>query len=477
MNPHDPVALAQALIRCPSVTPDAGAAIELLADHLAAGGFEVHRPVFTADGTPAVENLFARRGTAAGPCLAFAGHLDVVPPGDLAAWRFPPFSGTIADGRLWGRGAADMKGGVAASVAAALRFLSRRPEPNGAIAFLITGDEEGPAVNGTAKLLEWAAAAGERFDACLLGEPTNPETLGDTIKNGRRGSLTARLTVEGVQGHVAYPHLARNPIPGLMRLAAALTDAPLDGGTAAFEPSNLELTTVDVGNPASNVIPGAAHATFNVRFNDRWTPQTLEAELRSRLDRAAGNSVRWRAEFAPTNAVSFRTEPGAFTELVSEAVFAATGRRPALSTGGGTSDARFIQRYCPVLEFGLGGPDHAHGGRERRAGRSGGAHRGVRGRAGALLRLRAAHADAAADAAWRGEALKQPGRSRMGSRGTPRARREKRRAHGLGGVVSGQSVRRRGGAGSRTRCSWASSGRGPWILRRWRPPPGPSCDG
>ncbi|MFO1147185.1 MAG: succinyl-diaminopimelate desuccinylase [Alsobacter sp.] len=355
LDPTDPVALGQALIRCPSVTPAEGGALALLAGVLEAAGFAVHRPVFSEAGLPDIENLFARIGSGA-PCLVFAGHTDVVPPGDVAAWSRDPFSGEIADGMLNGRGACDMKGGVAASVAASLRHLASRGLPQeGSIAFLITGDEEGPAVNGTVKLLAWARERGERFDHCILPEPTNVDMLGDMIKIGRRGSLTGRLTVHGMQGHVAYPHLADNPIRGIVRLMQALQSEPLDGGTAHFSPSNFEFTTVDVGNPATNVIPASARATFNVRFNDQWSPQSLEAEIRRRIEAAAGNAVRWEASFDPTNATAFLTAPGPFVTLVSDAVQRATGRTPTLSTTGGTSDARFIKDYCPVLEFGLVG--------------------------------------------------------------------------------------------------------------------------
>ena len=344
--------VAQALIRCPSVTPAEGGALAALADLLAPAGFAVHRPRFSAPGLPDVENLYARIGTEA-PHLVFAGHTDVVPPGDIDAWRFPPFSGEVADGQLWGRGACDMKGGVAAAVAAVLAHLARHGPPKGSVSFLITGDEEGPAVNGTAKLLDWARERGERFDHCILGEPTNPDTMGDMIKIGRRGSLTGEIVIEGRQGHVAYPHLADNPIPRLMLALDALKRRPLDGGTAHFDPSNLEVVTVDTGNPSANVIPAAARARFNVRFNDTWTPETLADELRRRVEGAGAG--RHRLTFAPCNALAFVTEPGSFTTLVAEAVAAATGRSPKLSTTGGTSDARFITRDCPVVEFGLVG--------------------------------------------------------------------------------------------------------------------------
>lgn len=354
-DPTDPVALGQALIRCPSVTPEEGGALALLADVLGAAGFEVHRPVFSEPGYPDVQNLYARIGTGE-PCLVFAGHTDVVPPGDAALWSRDPFSGAVSGGELHGRGACDMKGGVAASVAAALRVLHRHGRPErGAIAFLITGDEEGPAVNGTVKLLAFARERGERFDHCILPEPTNVDALGDMIKIGRRGSLTGRLTVHGTQGHVAYPHLADNPIRGIMRLMQALLAEPLDAGNAHFSPSNVEFTTVDVGNPASNVIPACARATFNIRFSDAWTPATLEAEIRRRIEAAAGAALRYDVAFDPSNATAFLTMPGPFVGMVADAAREATGRSPVLSTTGGTSDARFIKDYCPVLEFGLVG--------------------------------------------------------------------------------------------------------------------------
>jgi succinyl-diaminopimelate desuccinylase len=278
----------------------------------------------------------------------------VVPPGDVAGWSHDPFGGVVEGGQLFGRGAADMKGGIACMMAAALRYLADHPDFPGSIGFLVTGDEEGPAINGTVKLLDWARSRGERFDHCILGEPTNPKALGDMIKIGRRGSLTGRLTVHGKQGHVAYPHLAENPITGVVRLLAALKAEPLDVGTAHFDASNLEVTTVDVGNAATNVIPMEARASFNIRFNDRWSPQSLEEELRRRLRDAAGNAVRYTAEFERTNAVAFLTAPDSFGFLI-EAIEAETGRRPALSTTGGTSDARFIKDHCPVVEFGLVG--------------------------------------------------------------------------------------------------------------------------
>jgi succinyl-diaminopimelate desuccinylase len=349
-----PLALAQSLIRCPSVTPAEGGALAFIATVLGDAGFEVHRPVFSEPGTPEVENLYARWGSGH-PYLLFAGHTDVVPPGESNRWRHDPFSGAIEGGELYGRGAVDMKGGIACMMAAALQHLGDHPDFSGSVGFLITGDEEGPAVNGTVKLLAWARERGERFDHCILGEPTNPDRLGDMIKIGRRGSLTGRLTVHGKQGHVAYPHLAENPIPGLMRLLEALLAPALDGGTEHFDASNLEVTTIDVGNNASNVIPAEARATFNVRFNDLWTPETLRAELDRRLHEAARNTVRHTLAVEPSNALAFLTPPDGFVGFVADAIERETGIRPKFSTAGGTSDARFIKEFCPVVEFGLVG--------------------------------------------------------------------------------------------------------------------------
>ena len=344
--------VASALIRRPSVTPEDAGALDCLRDILAEAGFETHRLHFSEPGWPDVENLYARIGSS-GPVLVFAGHTDVVPPGDAARWRFDPFSARAEDGMLWGRGAVDMKGGLAACVAATLAFLGEK-KPEGSIAFLLTGDEEGPAVNGTTKLLQWAYARGERFDHCLLAEPTNPNALGDMIKIGRRGSLSGTLVVHGKQGHVGYPHLADNPIRHLLRMAEALLATRLDVGTAHFEPSNLEITSVDVGNSAANVIPAEARAAFNIRFNDGWTVDTLSDEIRRRV-RAAAGQARFTLTFEPSNASAFLTLPGPFVDLVSGAIEQETSRRPELSTSGGTSDARFIKDYCPVLEFGLVG--------------------------------------------------------------------------------------------------------------------------
>ncbi|MDF1794131.1 MAG: succinyl-diaminopimelate desuccinylase [Thalassobaculaceae bacterium] len=345
----DPVAVAADLIRCPSVTPEEGGAIDLLQALLEPMGFTCHRLRFEEAGTDPIDNLYARRGTE-GPHLCFAGHTDVVPVGDAKAWSRGPFEGTVADGRLWGRGAADMKGGIAAFVAAADRYIATGPG-TGSISLLITGDEEGPAVNGTTKVLDWMEANGEIPDMCIVGEPTNPSAMGDMMKIGRRGSFTGHLTVHGTQGHVAYPHLAENPAHGLIQLLEPFAHGTLDAGTAHFPPTTLSVTTIDVGNPANNVIPAEARATFNVRFNDAHSSDSLEQMFRGSFDQ---KGVRYELR-TECSGESFVTEPGALSDLISDAVFAVTGRRPELSTTGGTSDARFIKRLCPVVEFGLVG--------------------------------------------------------------------------------------------------------------------------
>ncbi len=349
VSPPTALDIARALIAFPSVTPADEGALPWLRDCLASAGFSTELVTFSEPGAPDVLNLYARLGTQA-PNLAFAGHTDVVPPGDAARWRFPPFSAEVADGFLWGRGACDMKGGLAASVAAAMRFVSRGAFP-GSVSFLVTGDEEGPSVNGTIKLLEWARARGETFDHCVVGEPTSVKALGDTIKHGRRGSLNGRLTLHGAQGHVAYPDIADNPLRRLAPVLATLLEPPLDAGDADFGPSNLEVVTVDVGNKAANVIPAEVRLVFNVRFNNCWTPETLKAEIGRRVAAAAGGQAT--LTFDACNAVAFLTPRGAFTDLVAAAVEDVTGRRPELSTSGGTSDARFIKDFCPVLDLGL----------------------------------------------------------------------------------------------------------------------------
>jgi len=351
----DALSIARDLVRCPSVTPAEAGALGVLEKILKGSGFEVHRLTFGEPGTADVENLYARIGTSS-PHLTFAGYTDVGPPGDESAWTRGAFSGDVKDGLLYGRGAVDMKGGIACSVAAVLQYLADQGgKPKGSISFLITGDEEDISVNGTIKLLQWAAARGEKFDHCVLGEPSNVETLGDCIKIGRRGSQSGTLHVEGIQGHVAYPHRAANPVPDIARLIVALSDEPLDHGSAQFQPSNLEFTSVDVGNTASNVIPSQARAKFNIRFNDLHTQATLRDLVEQRLAKAAGNRIRARIAWEPSNSNVFVTRPGAFTDLAVAAIEEITCRKPELSTSGGTSDARFIASYCPVIEFGLVG--------------------------------------------------------------------------------------------------------------------------
>jgi succinyl-diaminopimelate desuccinylase len=351
----DPVAIARDLVRCRSVTPEDGGALAYLQGVLAKAGFDVHRMTFAEASTAPIENLYARIGSEK-PNLVFAGHTDVVPPGDEAAWQHPPFAGEVAGDKLYGRGAVDMKGGIACFVAAAADHLAAnggKPK-RGSISLLITGDEESVAVNGTVKLLQWAAERGEKFDHCILGEPSNVEVLGDTIKAGRRGSLNGTLIVTGRQGHVAYPDRADNPIRGLVTLIAAL-QAPLDDGSAQFAPSNLEFTSIDVGNPTVNLIPGEARALFNIRYNDRHSQAALKALVEQRARDAVAGRVHYAFDWLPSNADVFVTKPGPFTDLAAAAIAEVTGRTPKLSTTGGTSDARFIKDYCPVLEFGLVG--------------------------------------------------------------------------------------------------------------------------
>ena len=364
MTDTDPSGLLAALVRASSVTPDVGRALDIVDQALAAAGFTIDRPVFHDTGTPDVENLFAAAGN--GPRhLTFAGHVDVVPPGEEAEWSHPPFAGETADGVLYGRGAIDMKSGVAAMISAASRFLDRRGiDFGGRISFLITGDEEGPAVNGTAKLLAWAIAAGENFSGAIVGEPASRQILGDQIKIGRRGSFSAGIVIEGRQGHAAYPHLADNPLRALATFADALLAEPLDAGTGHFEPTSLELVSVDTGNPAWNVIPARVTLRLNARYNDLWTQDSLQAEIVRRLAAAAddrrhrpgaADPIRWRLLAEPAVSDVFLTRDEALIELVSGAMQSVTGIAPALSTGGGTSDARFIKDYCPVIEVGAVG--------------------------------------------------------------------------------------------------------------------------
>ncbi|MCI4664295.1 MAG: succinyl-diaminopimelate desuccinylase [Neomegalonema sp.] len=353
----DPVDLTAALVRCPSVTPEEGGALTLLADTLAPFGFAIER--VDRGGVP---NLYAKIGSG-DPVFAFSGHTDVVPTGDEAAWTHPPFSGATADGRIWGRGSVDMKSGVAAFVAAACGYLAEGGGPaagKGAIALLITGDEEGPNLHGTLAILDWMAARGERMDVCLVGEPTSREGFGDMMKIGRRGSLTAHITARGKEGHVAYPHRAANPLPPLLRMLDRLAGAELDQGTAHFQPSSLQVTTVDVGNPATNVIPAEARATLNIRFNDAQNSDALidwiEKEAADAAEAAPGVAIDVAVR---VSGEAFLTAPGPLTEIVAAAVEDVAGAAPKLDTGGGTSDARFIQAVCPVVEFGLVG-DRMH---------------------------------------------------------------------------------------------------------------------
>lgn len=353
MNPQDPIALLQALLRCPSVTPQEGGALDLLQSVLEKHGFTCHRLPFGGDdGTDRVDNLYARRGTAA-PHLCFAGHTDVVPAGDEAAWRFDPFGGEVIDGEVCGRGAADMKGPIACYIAALLQWLDTA-DLQGSVSFLITGDEEGPAVNGTQKVLDWLKARGEKIDFCLVGEPTSAVLLGDMMKIGRRGTLTGHLTVRGIQGHVAYPQRADNPAPKMLALLSALESLHLDDGSRHFQPSNLEITAIDTGNSADNVIPAAMRASFNIRFNDHWAGKALITQLEECLAGAgvaAGDyGIQWRL-----GGESFYTEPAREAQLLSDAIASVTGRKPEASTTGGTSDARFIRRLSPVIEFGIVG--------------------------------------------------------------------------------------------------------------------------
>ncbi len=343
----NPVSLTQALIRCPSVTPVDEGALAVLENALKPLGFDCHRLSFQEEGTPDVHNLYARLG-GSGRHLCFAGHTDVVPVGDAAGWKHPPFGAEIVDGVLYGRGAVDMKAAIACFAAAASEYIAHH-RLNGSISLLITGDEEGPAINGTKKVLHWMKERGERLDACIVGEPTNPDVVGEMAKIGRRGSVTFTLSIRGVQGHAAYPHLADNPIHPLVGILHTLSTKVLDEGNTFFQPSSLQITTVDVGNPANNVIPAHAHATFNIRFNN---------------EHSSGSLIRWVEEVCAAHSKhftikthitgeSFLTEPGHLSDIVSAAVKDVTGLTPELSTTGGTSDARFIKDLCPVVEFGL----------------------------------------------------------------------------------------------------------------------------
>jgi succinyl-diaminopimelate desuccinylase len=345
--------IAQDLIRCRSVTPDEGGALTYLQELLEGAGFTCHRLPFSDENTPDVDNLFARLGTGK-PHLCFAGHTDVVPPGDEADWTHPPFAAEIDDGWLHGRGSSDMKGDIACFVVAALEFLSEgKNEFPGSISFLITGDEEGPSINGTRKVLEWMTENGHTPDHCIVGEPSCSEFVGDTIRIGRRGSLSGQITVTGVQGHTAYPDLANNPVPGMLSILNSFLAEPYDEGSPHFSPSDLQISTIDAGNPAKNVIPARLSAGFNIRFNANHTAESL-IEILSDKARAAleGSDLDHQISFLPSSPC-FVTEPGPLVDLMSEAAKNETGQMPVLSTGGGTSDARFVKDYCPVIEFGL----------------------------------------------------------------------------------------------------------------------------
>ena len=360
LNP--PAEILKKLIQCPSVTPEEGGALGVLQLELEKSGFKVDRVTFSDKDTPDVENLYARIGNGA-PHLMFAGHTDVVPPGNSEDWRHDPFSGQVEDDRIYGRGAVDMKGGIACFVAAAQEFISKDGF-SGSLSLLITGDEEGPSINGTDKLLTWAAENGEKWDAAIVGEPSNSEAVGDTIKNGRRGSLSGRITVNGVQGHSAYPHLADNPVNGMVDLLNALLGTAFDEGTENFQPTNIEVTSIDTGNPANNVIPAKTSASFNIRFNDTWNEETVRKEICRRLEAGAAaggirigksGKVKYDVEWIGRTSHVFLTKDERLVQGLAKSVAAVTGMSPELSTGGGTSDARFIKDYCPVIEFGLVG--------------------------------------------------------------------------------------------------------------------------
>lgn len=351
--PIDPIAFAQDLIRCPSVTPAEGGALDLLQSTLEGMGFTCIRLPFSEDGEDDVDNLYARLGTGR-PNLCFAGHTDVVPVGAGDSWSADPFGAEIRDGMLYGRGASDMKGAIACWVAAVSRILEENGAPDGSISLLITGDEEGPSVNGTKKMLPALAERGEELDACITGEPTNPTKLGEMVKIGRRGSMNGWITVHGTQGHTGYPHLADNAAHRLVDMLKALTDWEVDRGSEHFQPSTLAISTIDIGNTATNIVPGEAKAVFNIRFNDLHDSAGLEREARRRLTEAAGGADKYDLEIK-VSGESFLTPPGLLSTLVADACENVLDYRPEFSTTGGTSDSRFIKDYCPVVDFGLVG--------------------------------------------------------------------------------------------------------------------------
>ena len=351
INAINPVELSQRLIRCPSVTPHEGGALDELQSVLEGLGFHCQRLLFSEEGTPDVDTLYARLGDMR-PNFCFAGHSDVVPPGDRDGWGEDPFSGVIIDGKLFGRGSSDMKSAIASFVSAAHRYILKVDEElPGSISLLITGDEEGPAINGTTKVLDWMSNNNEVIDACIVGEPTNPDYLGQMIKIGRRGSFSGWLTVTGVQGHTAYPHLAENPLSKLVKMLEPLAEEQLDQGTEYFPPTTVAISSIDTGNSASNVIPQKVTASFNIRFNDSRTAEDIEKWLRAHFDSVGGNYTLETA--CSSNA--FITEPGALSDDLVSAVEAVVGTHPEMSTTGGTSDARFIRKFCPVIEFGVVG--------------------------------------------------------------------------------------------------------------------------
>ncbi len=343
----DPVALTQALVKCRSITPADDGALDVVANTLIPLGFEVHRLRFEEEGTAPIDNIFARFGTE-GPHLCYLGHTDVVPPGDESIWKHPPFSATIEDGILYGRGTADMKGCNAAFIAAVSRLLNEQ-RPKGSISLLITGDEESVAINGTVKVIEWMNQNNQIPDVAIVGEPSNASAMGQTLRVGRRGSLNGTLTVTGIQGHSAYPERADNPVPRLIRLLSSIIDHSFDDGTEHFPPTHLVVSSVDVGNPAANVIPSKATALLNMRFNNLWTKDSLETKLNELL-KTTGEPYELKIW---SNAASFITEPGDWTNLVRDAVEKISGKVPKFDTGGGTSDARFIAPHCPTVEYGL----------------------------------------------------------------------------------------------------------------------------
>lgn len=350
MKNIDPFKLTSDLIKCPSVTPEEGGAISLLMKLLTEHGFDCTR--IERGG---VSNLFARWGTGKnGRTFGFNGHTDVVPVGDVSAWSVDPFGAEVKDGFLYGRGATDMKSGVAAFVAAAIDFTTHTP-PDGSVIITITGDEEGDAVDGTTAILDWMKQHGQTMDHCLVGEPTSPNHMGEMMKIGRRGSLTAFISIQGVQGHSAYPHRANNPVSAMVQLMSALEAVPLDNGTEHFDQSTLAITTIDVGNRATNVIPETCHATVNIRFNDEHSGQSLTNWLQSHVDVVANNTKTHIRMNVKISGESFITPPGELSDLISKSVEAELGVKPELSTTGGTSDARFIKNVCPVTEFGLVG--------------------------------------------------------------------------------------------------------------------------